>query len=135
MMFHVAPAGPVKHGSAAGHGWLMGDAVARTTWRTSFAVSGYAISPRWNAAMPSATTSAATPALSGVPVEVEPSVLGTENSACGPYEVRLERDSNVVSLSTHGQNTELLLVGGVGHVVPLRVEWSPLSELPGQTLA
>src|SRR5205814_957912 len=80
-MLKLAPAGPAKQNSVDGHGELMGVAVARTSWRTSFAVSGAAMSARCAAALPSAMTSAATPALVGVPVEVEPSLLGTEDVA------------------------------------------------------
>ena len=36
-------------------------------------------------------TSAATPAWVGVPVDVEPSLLGTLKSACGPKEVSVDR--------------------------------------------
>src|SRR6266566_7674152 len=132
-MLNPAPAGPEKHGSAAGHGWLVGLAVARTTCFTSSAFRGSAIWPRPAASLPSETMSAATPACVGVPVDVDPSLLGTENSACGPYDVRLERDRKVLLLSTHGQYG-LVVLGG-RHVVPTRVEWSPVRELPGHTCA
>ncbi len=83
----------------------MGIAVERTTCCTSLAVSGELICPRSTADLPSETTSAATPACVGVPVEVEPSVLGTENRECGPYEVRLDREVYVLLVSTTTRST------------------------------
>src|SRR2546422_3869767 len=133
-MLKLAPAGPAKQNSPLGQGLVIGVADARTTWRTSLAESGDVIWPRNAAAFPSATTSAATPPLVGVPVEVEPSLFGTEKSECGPYDVSDERERNVLLLSTKAQKASLLFGAG-GQVAPLRVEWSPVSELPGHTLA
>ena len=54
------------------------------------------------ASRPALTTIAAMPAVVGVPVEVEPSSLGTLNSECGPYEVNDERDRKVVAVRSLG---------------------------------
>ena len=133
-MLKPAPAGPAKQNSPLGHGLVIGVADARTTWRTSLELNGALIAFRAAAAFPSATTSAATPALVGVPVDVDPSLFGTEKSECGPYDVNEERDRNELLLSTNAQKASLLFGAG-GQVAPLRVEWSPVSELPGHTLA
>ena len=69
----------------------MGDTVERTTCFTSSALSGRAISSAAAASSPALMTRAATPAWVGVPVEVEPSLLGTLKSACGPNDVSVER--------------------------------------------
>ncbi len=52
----------------------------------------------------------------------------------GPYEVRLERDVYVVLLARK-RTAATQGSGGAGQVAPLRVEWSPVIELPGHTWA
>src|SRR5258708_13078043 len=81
---------------------LIGDMVERTTCSTSLALSGPFIWCAFAASSPALTTIAATPAVVGVPVEVEPSSLGTLNSECGPYEVSDERERKVVAVRSPG---------------------------------
>ena len=57
---------------------------ARVTWKTSLASSGWEICFCAVASSPEEATSAATPAVVGVAAEVEPSPVGTLNSACAP---------------------------------------------------
>src|SRR5260370_26833683 len=99
-MLNSAPGIPGKHPV---HGVpLIGDVVERTTCSTSLALSGPFIWCAFAASSPALTTIAATPAVVGVPVEVEPSSLGTLNSECGPYEVSDERERNVVAVRSPG---------------------------------
>ena len=114
-MLKVAPGRP-GNGSV---GSSIGDTVERTTCFTSSALSGPASLPACTASRPAAMTSAATPAWVGVPVDVEPSLLGTLKSACGPKEVSVERLRYVRFAST------------LGDCWP-RVDWSPTIEFPGQ---
>ena len=81
-MFHSAPESP---GKQVGHGvdWI-GLAAARVTWKTSLAFSDPEICPALAASTPAEVTSAATPAVVGIAVEVEPSPVGTENRAWAP---------------------------------------------------
>src|SRR5947209_18389657 len=118
-MFHSAPASP---GKQVGQGVdSIGLTVARVTWKTSFASSGSEISFAAAASLPADATSAATPAVVGIAVEVEPSPVGTLKSACTPYEVSVERERNVVAFRSPGIDS------------PLRLDSSETTELPGQT--
>src|SRR4051812_26413627 len=118
-MFHSAPA---SAGKQVGHGvWSIRLAVARVTWNTSLALSGFAICLRAAASIPAECTSAATPAVTGMAADVEPSGVGTEKSACAPYEVSVERERKVLVSASFGADW------------PIRFDWSATIELPGQT--
>jgi hypothetical protein len=81
-MFHSAPASP---GKQPGQGVSSIRLVpARVTWKTSLASSGCAIWCAAAASMPADATSAATPAVVGIAVDVDPSPVDTLNSACAP---------------------------------------------------
>ena len=60
-------------------------------------------------------------AVVGIAVDVDPSPVGTLNSACAPYEVSVERERKVVAVRSLGRDA------------PLRLDWSETIELPGQT--
>src|SRR3712207_2698987 len=114
-MFHVVPRAPGKqprHGVS-----VIGLAVARTTWKTSSALSGRP------ASTPAECTSAATPACSGTDCDVDPFSEATENSACDPYDVTDDRERNVV------------VSGSLGSDCPSRLVCSATTPLPGQTCA
>ena len=81
-MFHSAPARP---GKQLGQGLdSIGLTVARVTWKTSLASSGSEICLAPAASSPADATSAATPAVVGIPAEVEPSGVGTLKSEWAP---------------------------------------------------
>ena len=81
-MFHSAPASPGKQPVQGVASILL--VLARVTWKTSLASSGCAICCAAVASTPADATSAATPAVAGIAVEVDPSPVGTLNSACAP---------------------------------------------------
>src|ERR1700719_4513905 len=94
---------PGSAGKQVAHGWLLiGETVERTTCSTSLALSGAVICLAAKASSPALMTIAATPPCVGVPVDVEPSWLGTENSECGPNEVSDERERKVVAVKSLG---------------------------------
>src|SRR4051812_49096057 len=101
-MFQSLPASPAKQ---VGQGVPSIELeVERVTWKTSPASSGEAISFFAAASAPADVTRAATPAVTGIAAEVDPSGVGTENSACAPYEVSDERERNVVASASFGSD-------------------------------
>src|ERR1700730_5286774 len=118
-MFHSAPARPGKqpvHGVAS-----IGPVAARVTWKTSLASSGSEICLAAAASSPAEETSAATPAVVGMAVDVEPSPVDTLNREWAPYEVSVERERNVLAFRSPGSDS------------PLRLDSSDTTELPGHT--
>ncbi len=81
-MFHSAPARPGKQVAQGVDS--IGLAVARVTWKISLASSGSEIWCAAAASWPAEDTSAATPAVVGIAVDVDPSPVGTLNSAWAP---------------------------------------------------
>src|SRR5947209_1427528 len=118
-MFHSAFASPGKQPEHGGDSIRL--AVARVTWKTSLASRASEIWCSAAASWPADATSAATPAVVGIAVEVEPSPVETLNSACAPYEVSVERERNVVALTSPGIDS------------PLRLDSSDTTEFPGHT--
>src|SRR2546422_11333027 len=95
-MFHSAPVRPGKQ-SVHGVASIRLDA-ARVTWKTSLASSGSEIWCAAAASSPAEDTSAATPAVVGIAVDVDPSPVETLNSAWAPYEVSVERERKDVAV-------------------------------------
>src|SRR5258708_14524065 len=98
-MLKVAPATPWEQVRHSGPGGAVEVEGALTTCLISSALSCELSTPASTALRPSDATNAATPAWVGIPVEVEPSLLGTEKRACGPYEANEAREMNVELLA------------------------------------